>query len=199
MSSTAQSKLSLKCNACDRALTVPISAAGKIVTCPCGQRLKVATRPRPPATDLQRQPAQAFKDATSAGVANRQRSAAAPNPKMTVLIVAGWGAAMLAVLCLGFGMVCLYLGVDIRALIVMVFTAGLCAAVSVACLNPAKRTPAIRLLGGVFSCIFFLTFIASVVAPPEGVDLRRKGIMLTFAIFMAGVAYKGRWPSRKIG
>ncbi len=93
----------------------------------------------------------------------------------------------------------MYLGVDIRALIVMVFTAGLCAAVSVACLNPAKRTPAIRLLGGVFSVIFFLTFIASVVAPPEGIDLRRKGMMLTFAIFMAGVAYKGGWPSDKKG
>ncbi|WP_146394752.1 hypothetical protein [Planctomycetes bacterium CA13] len=113
--------------------------------------------------------------------------------------VAGWGAALLAVLCLCFGMVCLYLGVDIRALFVMVFTAGLCAAVSVACLNPAKRTPAIRLLGGVFSGVFFLTFIVSVVAPPDDVDLRRKGMMLTFAIFMAGVAYKGRWPTNKTG
>ncbi|MGB7326895.1 MAG: hypothetical protein WBD31_18610 [Rubripirellula sp.] len=198
MTSAAQSKLALKCNACDRALTVPGSAAGKIVTCPCGQKLKVATRTQPVATASHRQPAPALK-ATIDSLALNRRPVAAPKPKITLAIVAGWGAALLAIVCLCFGMVCLYLGVDIRALIVMVFTAGLCAAVSVACLNPVKRTPAIRLLGGVFSAIFFLTFIASVVAPPEGVDLRRKGMMLTFAVFMAGVAYKGRWPSDKKG
>jgi len=199
MTSAAQSKLSVKCNACNRVLTVPGSAAGKIVTCPCGQKLKIATRSLPTATEAARQPALDLKATTNSFAPNQKPAAVAPSPKLTLATVAGWGAALLAVLCLGFGMVCLYLGVDIRALFVMVFTAGLCAAVSVACLSPAKRTPAIRLLGGVFSSIFFLTFIVSVVAPPDDVDLRRKGMMLTFAIFMAGVAYKGRWPTSSNG
>ena len=38
---SAPRKLSFQCVACKRKLAVPASAAGKVVACPCGQKLKV--------------------------------------------------------------------------------------------------------------------------------------------------------------
>lgn len=47
MNTTADQKLSFQCTACGKKLSVAPSARGKVVACPCGQKLKIPSLPEP--------------------------------------------------------------------------------------------------------------------------------------------------------
>lgn len=47
MNTTADQKLSFQCTACGKKLSVAPSARGKVVACPCGQKLKIPSLPQP--------------------------------------------------------------------------------------------------------------------------------------------------------
>ena len=45
MANAGSSKLSFKCPSCQKVLSVPTSARGKVASCPCGQKIKVPAEP----------------------------------------------------------------------------------------------------------------------------------------------------------
>lgn len=109
--------------------------------------------------------------------------------------LAGWLAAVFAVILLCFAVFLLAVQAPMRDCIILGGTAIFPAIVAVACLIPSKRTLALRVIGGVVCIACLATLIMTFAAPGKNdPEWSRRGLFLTAALAGAAMAVKGKWP-----
>ena len=109
--------------------------------------------------------------------------------------LAGWLAAVFAVILLAFAGFLLVVQAPMRDVIILGGTAIFPAIIAVACLVPSKRTLALRVIGGVVCIACLATLIMTFLAPgKDGPEWGRRGLFVTAAMAGAAMAIKGKWP-----
>jgi len=85
-------------------------------------------------------------------------------------------------------------GEPLRQSLALAATAVYPALVGAACLDPALRTVALRLLGALTFIAVAWVLIASFVAPIDDIGFRERFYYVAMCIASACIAIKGRWP-----
>ena len=117
------------------------------------------------------------------------------NSRSMMTKLAGWLAAVFAVILLAFAVFLLVVQAPLRDCIILGGTAIFPAIVAVACLMPSQRTLALRVIGGVVCIACLATLITTFVAPgKDDPEWGRRGRFLAAAIAGAAMAIKGKWP-----
>ena len=208
--------------ACQVLLSIPATAVGKIVNCPCGKKQQAIP---PSSLQAQRQPqetvASSLYNTDSTAPVPRlldntrtqnslptlspsstpklpSTSHAAPQPstlRKHLTLVAGVFAAFIAVVLLLLSVVHAVSTGNVREAVFHAVVSLFPFSISIACLTERYRTLAFRFIGGVVAIIVTGVLIGSLVNPNAAIGGRALVFLFLTCVGAASLAIKGKWPS----